>query len=274
MTVASRKRPADVPRDAELQWSQALTGFFAHLVEQERSTKTQKSYRDDLLQFGRWYRDAHDELPIPALIQPSEIREWKTHMSATCKHEPATVNRRLASVRSFLKWAEGEGITPAIQTPRSIRQVQPPPRWLEVNEKRALIRALGRFRGVRDAAMTALLLHTGIRVQRAGPSRMARRDGEGPIRPARRTRREGPEEAHHPPQRRRQGGAARAPDHRRRPAPPDGPGRLGPARRADHPRRASRHREGGTDGEARRRDAARPPAHVRTTSPRPGLRSR
>jgi site-specific recombinase XerD len=165
MTTASRKRPKHgTPRNAELQWSQALTGFFAHLVEQERTEQTQKAYRADLLQFGKWYRDHTDELPLPALIQPGELREWKTHLKDQCHHEPASINRRIASIRSFLKWCAGEGIAPDIQTPRSIRQVQPPPRWLEPKEKRALIRALDRFCNARDPAMVRLLLHTGIRV--------------------------------------------------------------------------------------------------------------
>src|SRR5262249_31316137 len=68
----------------------------------------------------------------------------------------------LAALRSFLAWAQAEGITPEIRTPKSVAQVLPPPRWLDEKEQRALARAVGRYGSLRDAAFVFTLMDTGI----------------------------------------------------------------------------------------------------------------
>ena len=122
-------------RDAN--WSQALTRFAAHLVDHERSGHTQKNYRDDLLAFTDWYQKTYQERPDLRALAPSELREWKAHLRDDLGLEPATVNRKLAALRSFLAWAAAEGLAGEIATPKSIRQVKPPPRWLDRKQQRA-----------------------------------------------------------------------------------------------------------------------------------------
>ena len=57
--------------------------------------------------------------------------------------------------------------------PKSIKQVKPPPRWLDRKEQRALIRAVERNGLARDIALVALLLHTGLRVAELAALRWA-----------------------------------------------------------------------------------------------------
>jgi hypothetical protein len=41
--------------------------------------------------------------PTLALLAPSELREWKHHLRDERTMEPATVNRKLAALRSLLR---------------------------------------------------------------------------------------------------------------------------------------------------------------------------
>jgi site-specific recombinase XerD len=162
-----RRSTPPKPSPAPADWTEALARFDAWLVEHERSDHTREDYREDLLAFASWYESKYQEKPMFALLQPAELREWKTHMIEDRKYQPATANRKLAALSSFLRWAEREGHAPEVRTPRQVRRVQPPPRWLDVREQRALLRAAGRHGGSREAAMIRLLMHTGLRVEEA-----------------------------------------------------------------------------------------------------------
>jgi integrase/recombinase XerC len=151
----------------------AVDRFVADLVERERSEHTRANYREDLDAFAEWYEAKYLDPPAVALLAPSELREWKGHLRDDRKLEPATVNRKLAALRSLLRWAEAEGLAPEIATPKSLRQVKPPPRWLNRLEQRALIRAAERSGRPRDADLVKLLLHTGLRVDEAVELRRA-----------------------------------------------------------------------------------------------------
>jgi integrase/recombinase XerC len=148
-------------------WAQAVDRFVADLVERERSLHTRANYREDLEAFAGWYEHRFQDPPTLALLAPSELREWKHHLRDERGMEPATVNRKLAALRSLLRWAEAQGLAPAIAPPKSLRQLKPPPRWLDRRQQRALLRAVERSGRARDVGLVKLLLHTGLRVDEA-----------------------------------------------------------------------------------------------------------
>ena len=106
----------------------------------------------------------YSEAPVLALMQPSEIREWRTHLREERHLEPATVNRKLAALRTMFRWAELNGHAPEIKMPRQIAETNRPPRWLEIREERAAIRAVKKYGCIRDDAILAFLINTGLRV--------------------------------------------------------------------------------------------------------------
>jgi integrase/recombinase XerC len=148
-------------------WAAAVDRFVLDLAERERSEHTRANYREDLEAFAGWYESKYHDPPTLALLAPSELREWRAHLRDERKMEPATVNRKLAALRSLLRWAESEGIAPEIAVPRSLRQVKPPPRWLDRKQQRALVRAVEKSGRARDVGLVKLLLHTGLRVEEA-----------------------------------------------------------------------------------------------------------
>jgi len=169
-TKTRTDRPAPGPTAA---WAHALTRFFDHLLEHEKSRHTLRNYREDLLAFTAWYQDEFRERPDLRALAPSELRLWKAHLREARRLEPATVNRKLAALRSFLRWAADAGLTAEMIVPRSIQQVPPPPRWLDRRGRRALIRAVERHGPARDLHLVLLLIHTGLRVEEAVDLRWA-----------------------------------------------------------------------------------------------------
>src|SRR6187399_540837 len=111
-------------------WPESIDRFAAHLESEERSEHTRRNYREDLAAFAAWFREHYKEEPRLGDLAAAELREWKSHLRETRKLEPATVNRKLAALRSFLRWAESAGLAAEVAAPRSIRQVRPAPRWL------------------------------------------------------------------------------------------------------------------------------------------------
>jgi site-specific recombinase XerD len=154
----ARKRHAPAPA-----WPEAVDQFGAHLANQERSDLTVAAYVDDLARFGAWYQSANQDPPILGTISSEDLRDWKRHQ-LELSHAPRTINRRLAAVRTFLRWTEGNGWTIELQTPQSVRQVKPGPKWLTPAEERALLRAVRAAGEKRDVALVVVLLRSGLRV--------------------------------------------------------------------------------------------------------------
>ncbi len=145
----------------------SLDRFTQFLAHSERSPLTLKNYRSDLTAFAIWFQQANGDAMEPGKITPTDLREYKRELIARGALKPASINRKLASLRSFLRWAHEAGLTesPAPpKVPRAEREERPGPRWLDRREQNALLRAVERGGNLRDRALVALLLNTGLRV--------------------------------------------------------------------------------------------------------------
>ena len=144
-----------------------MNEFHAWLAAEDKSQHTRNNYREDIKIFTEWYQSKYSEDPVLALIQPVEIREFRTHLSEARHMEPSTVNRKLAALSSLMRWAELVGKAPEIRMPKAIAETNKPPRWLEKKEERAIIRAVKRLGCTRDDAIVTFLLNTGLRIAEA-----------------------------------------------------------------------------------------------------------
>jgi integrase len=162
---------AKPPSTANLpDWTQTVALFRAFLEVEERSGHTIRNYTDDLAMFAAWFREKFGETPDPARLTKRDVVDWKQAVEAKGGRggrEAAlqTVNRKLAAVRAFLRWAQGEGLAPHFDPPRPRKKVgKPKPRWLEPAEERALWAAVELEGELRDVAIIGLGIHTGARV--------------------------------------------------------------------------------------------------------------
>lgn len=148
---------------------QSIPRFLRYLkVERNCSDMTIKSYREDLEQLLEYFTDAASgRTPAPADLKPLDLR---TYVSALHEagYAKSSVSRRLASLRSYFKFAQREGLcenNPAkpLRNPRRDRKL---PHFLTNREVSKLLNAPSKTDGpgLRDRAILETMYSAGLRV--------------------------------------------------------------------------------------------------------------
>jgi integrase/recombinase XerC len=161
-----------------MTWTQALEAFGRHLgAERNLSPHTQRAYISDVRQLT-----LHTGSGIgPRQVDANHVRAWIASLHK--RRSPATLGRKLASVRCFYRWMVREGHvrddpTAGLPMPKQEKRL---PRPLSVDDCETLIeaergrapRAVPRegdserradWMRLRDRALVELLYGTGIRV--------------------------------------------------------------------------------------------------------------
>jgi integrase/recombinase XerC len=161
-----------------MNWTQAIAGFGKYIgVERGLSQHTRRAYESDVRQLTV-YTGAEVG---PAQVDSDHIRAWLASLHR--RRSPATLGRKLASVRSFFRWLIHEGVirddpTAGLPMPKLEKRL---PRPLSVDDCRQLITNDRRVSNqpapeggdrerrlqwmtLRDRALVELLYGTGIRV--------------------------------------------------------------------------------------------------------------
>lgn len=144
----------------------AIEGFVEELRRQEKAANTIDSYRSDLVLFARWLAATNDEAFAADRITPTDLREYRNYLLTVEHRSPATINRRLASLRTFFHWARAEGLCRELPTDqvKGIHSSPRAPRSLAKKDIDRLLRAVEQAGNMRDLALLQVLRHTGIRV--------------------------------------------------------------------------------------------------------------
>lgn len=129
------------------------------------SPYTVRGYMADLEKFARWFQKSNGETMRLRDVTPIDVRDYKAHLQTVKKFKPATINRRLAALRSYFSWAIDEGIIS--EDPVRVRNVEEPqtaPRSISEREYHRLLRVVQKGRSKRDVAIIQMLRHSGLRV--------------------------------------------------------------------------------------------------------------
>jgi integrase/recombinase XerD len=140
--------------------------FVDELRRQEKAPNTIESYRYDLVLFSRWLEATNGEAFQASGITPTDLREYRSFLLTVERRSPATINRRLASLRTFFQWARAEGLCQELPTDsvKGIASSPRAPKSLPKKDVDRLIREVEQGGNKRDLAILQLLRHTGIRV--------------------------------------------------------------------------------------------------------------
>lgn len=151
-----------------------MSDFVKFLRESDKSKLTIAAYISDLKVFAVWFEGRTGETLAPERVTPIDVRDFKSWLQD--EYKPATVNRRLATLKVYCAWAVGRDLVESDPTRgiRWVRQVKVGPRWLTSLEQRHLYEAVNRvcqaprsvaerWRAVRDRAMIAVMLWGGLR---------------------------------------------------------------------------------------------------------------
>lgn len=164
---------------------EAIRRFLTNLeAVQGRAENTLLAYRADLRQLEQVLtQQAGRVVPLTDLT-PERLAAYSTWLTQQ-RYRPATLSRKIAAVRSFLEYLRTrEGIGGA----ELIAELRPPPtprrrpRVLAPHEVTALLEAPSQAqtpRGLRDAAILAVLYATGMRAADAVALRLSDVDVEG-----------------------------------------------------------------------------------------------
>jgi len=149
----------------------AISQFLRFLsVERNAAALTQKSYREDLTSLADYLTQAHGHTPDPGEITPLDLRGYVSALHEA-GYAKTSVARRLASLRSFYKFALREGLAqsnPAkpLRNPRPDRKL---PHFLSTDEIGQLLVAPPATSpiGLRDRAILETMYSAGLRVSEA-----------------------------------------------------------------------------------------------------------
>lgn len=146
---------------------------FIHVLSTEKdlNPKTLKEYASDLKQFIGWFESSEqnnqeekttfhlEDVATPTLTRYREV------MQKTMGLKPATINRRIITLKRFFEWATIEGhirrdpSTPVKLVPRE----KTSPRQMTEKEEAALVAAAEHSGSLRDQSIIIVMLHTGLR---------------------------------------------------------------------------------------------------------------
>jgi len=145
-----------------------ITQFLRFLsVERNAAPLTIKSYREDLSSLADYLNQAYGREPAPAEITPLDLRGYVSALHEA-GYAKTSVARRLASLRTFYKFAQREGLAdsnPAkpLRNPRRDHKL---PHFLSSDEVGKLLDAPSATTpmGLRDRAILETMYSAGLRV--------------------------------------------------------------------------------------------------------------
>lgn len=151
----------------------AIDRFASYLDAVEGcSPLTCRAYREHLGAYGRWCSRAGSDPLDPA---PRDLRRWLADLSKA-GYAPRTIAAHVSALRSFMRWASLEGISPdgAASSLRAPKLGRALPRALTDEQVARLLDVPDRSTpaGLRDAAALELLYATGARVSEAAGLRL------------------------------------------------------------------------------------------------------
>lgn len=153
----------------------AVEAFLEDLARAGKSPRTVEGYRKDLADFVAWIEGRYGEAFDPKAVLPEDVRDYRQHLLAVRKAAPATVNRRLAALRSFFSFLLAQKEIPSNPAARinGVRMVRPVPKALSEAELRRLLREARRSENPLHRAVLLTLAHTGLRASELCALRLA-----------------------------------------------------------------------------------------------------
>ncbi|HVL38819.1 MAG TPA: tyrosine recombinase [Fimbriimonadaceae bacterium] len=148
--------------------TESIEWFLDHLAsERGASRNTVAAYRNDLLKAADFFLGR--DLPNWQEIRSRDIMDFASTLGPPLA--PATAQRRISALRSFLKFLKRQGEGPPGDLPQAVgfRKARLLPKALSLEQIQALLAApdLAAASGLRDRALMELIYGAGLRVSEA-----------------------------------------------------------------------------------------------------------
>ena len=155
-----------------------IENFKKYLQAEDRSALTITGYLTDVRLFITWFEKHNREPFALESVTPIDVREYREYLQKEQGLKASSVNRKLASIASLMRWARQSNqirVDPT-ENVKPVRQTVLAPHWLDKKEQFALQRTIEKDLQVsklrypkrwvtrrRDASMVLFMLHTGLR---------------------------------------------------------------------------------------------------------------
>ncbi|HVJ48985.1 tyrosine-type recombinase/integrase [Desulfitobacterium sp.] len=156
--------------DVSTQGEIIIAKFIDTLTNQEDlKPKTLKEYAGDLKQFVSWFESPeHQEENIIFRIEDVStptLTRYRDVMQRISELKPATINRRLITLKRFFEWAITEEFIrhDPSKPVKLVPEEKVSPRQMTDKEEAALVAASEHNGTLRDQTILILMLHTGLR---------------------------------------------------------------------------------------------------------------
>ncbi len=153
-----------------------LDGFAAWLRGRGKRPLTVAAYVQDVRGFARWFEQARGKAFVPEALDEEAVRAWWTAQERA-KAAASSRNRRLASLRALVRWANETGRLagdPTVGVRRAVRRPGPPRSHEDAFEALAQTAAAAehlrkhtekhRWLGLRDRVIFGLMARAGLRI--------------------------------------------------------------------------------------------------------------
>lgn len=148
-----------------------LKTYIQYLEAEGKSTSTIRAIKSDLRGLQRWWEGAFPYNFDVKRLMPRDVRRWLQHRQLVDGAKPSSINRGLSSLRTYAKWAVGEGVlveNPTVSV-KEIASVPVSPEGLPAIAIDELLRSATLSKNMvqrrRDEACLALLVYGGLRIQ-------------------------------------------------------------------------------------------------------------
>lgn len=153
-----------------------LESFLKWLHDEGKDEKTIKAYRSTINQFIKWYEETEGHTDL-SQVKPVTIKEFISYMRNTLNRKQATINKSIASLKTFFAYLVDNEIIKdnpmmrikiqKVQVTETIRE-KDVSKWLTKEEQEKFISYVelekNEFKRLRNLAIIDLMLYAGLRV--------------------------------------------------------------------------------------------------------------
>ena len=140
--------------------------FATYLMSIDKSDSTIKTYIEHVQAFAKWFEETNDINFDPIVVTEIDIRDMRSYLQGTRHLKETTINLRLASLKSYFEFLEGEKYiknNPAKAIKKIKIQSPAAPKSLDEQTYRALRRHIYRGGNKAHIAMFEIFTRCGVR---------------------------------------------------------------------------------------------------------------
>ncbi len=156
-----------------------LIGFETWLRNEDKGDKTVRTYLSVMTKFLVWYEGTEGKAFEPQDVTPVLLQDYRSHMQTVENAKPATINKALATLKTFFSWAVDAGhvnANPTLKVKMKRVQQTHAPKWMNDAEMNRLLYAVegqkNDFKRSRDVAIVRTMLDAGLRVEEVSQLRV------------------------------------------------------------------------------------------------------